>query len=95
MRCRSRSGCIWESSSLPLAAEESHDPARDMPRGILLGLLDTDRLCVSHRHPECRNRAGGGEVGALRRAAFLGLPDNLLEIVQRPADAGADRRAPA
>ena len=24
---------------LPLAAEESHDPGRDMPRGILLGLL--------------------------------------------------------
>lgn len=24
---------------LPLAAEESHDPARDMPRGIMLGLL--------------------------------------------------------
>ena len=24
---------------LPLAAEESHDPARDMPRGILLGLV--------------------------------------------------------
>ncbi|MEM9692797.1 MAG: ethanolamine permease [Myxococcota bacterium] len=24
---------------LPLAAEEAHDPARDMPRGILLGLL--------------------------------------------------------
>jgi len=24
---------------LPLAAEESHDPKRDMPRGILLGLL--------------------------------------------------------
>jgi ethanolamine permease len=24
---------------LPLAAEESHDPRRDMPRGILLGLL--------------------------------------------------------
>ncbi len=24
---------------LPLAAEESHDPARDMPKGILLGLL--------------------------------------------------------
>src|SRR5690606_35029035 len=24
---------------LPLAAEEAHDPARDMPRGLLLGLL--------------------------------------------------------
>lgn len=29
---------------LPLAAEESHDPKRDMPRGLLLGILT---LCVS------------------------------------------------
>jgi ethanolamine permease len=29
---------------LPLAAEESHDPKKDMPRGILLGILT---LCIS------------------------------------------------
>jgi ethanolamine permease len=29
---------------LPLAAEESHDPKRDMPRGLLLGILT---LCIS------------------------------------------------
>ena len=29
---------------LPLAAEESHDPKRDMPRGLMLGILT---LCIS------------------------------------------------
>src|SRR5438045_5021469 len=31
---------------LPLAAEESHDPKHDMPRGILSGLLTLDRKSV-------------------------------------------------
>ena len=29
---------------LPLAAEESHDPKKDMPKGLLLGILT---LCIS------------------------------------------------
>ena len=38
-RCRSPCGCSSPSSSLPLAAEESVDPKRDMPKGIMLGMF--------------------------------------------------------
>ncbi len=34
---------------LPLAAEESVDPKRDMPKGIILGMLTLDRLGLHDR----------------------------------------------
>ena len=38
-RSHSRCGCTSALSSFPLAAEESHDLCRDMPKGILYGLV--------------------------------------------------------
>ena len=72
--CRSRSGCTSASSRLPLAAEESHDPKRDMPRGILIGLAHADRRVVSHGGAERGHRAGRGQSGhAPTEPLFLGF----------------------
>lgn len=54
---------------LPLAAEESHDPARDMPRGILLGFatLGASALLVT----SLNTSIGGEGEGQLRGAYSL------------------------
>jgi len=32
-------GCFWLLKQLPLAAEESIDPKRDMPKGLTYGII--------------------------------------------------------
>jgi ethanolamine permease len=62
---------------LPLAAEESHDPQRDMPRGLLLGLftLLASALLVMY----CNASIGGAGEGQLRGAYGLAsAPEPLL-----------------
>ena len=51
--CRSPSGCSSPSSSSRLAAEESVDPKRDMPKGIMLGMftLMVSAFCVLFLNP--------------------------------------------
>jgi len=54
---------------LPLAAEESHDPAKDMPRGLILGILT---LIFSAMAILFLNASiGGDEKGQLRGAFSL------------------------
>jgi ethanolamine permease len=54
---------------LPLAAEESHDPKRDMPKGLLLGMatLCVSALCVMFLNASI----GGDQPGQLRGAYSL------------------------
>lgn len=54
---------------LPLAAEESHDPQNDMPKGLILGIstLITSALLVMFLNASI----GGGEDGQLRGAFSL------------------------
>jgi ethanolamine permease len=62
---------------LPLAAEESHDPARDMPRGLLLGMatLLVSAMFVMY----CNASIGGSGPGQLRGAFGLAsAPEPLL-----------------
>jgi ethanolamine permease len=63
---------------LPLAAEESHDPQRDIPRGLLLGmstlLLSALAILV------CNAAVGGSGAGQLRGAFGLaGSSEPLLD----------------
>ncbi|AUX24636.1 ethanolamine transporter [Sorangium cellulosum] len=55
---------------LPLAAEESHDPKRDMPKGLMLGIatLITSAMLVTF----CNASIGGHAQGQLRGAFSLG-----------------------
>ena len=53
---------------LPLAAEETHDPARDLPRGILWGHGDAGRVRAAHaRSSTARSRRE--PPGSARRAS--------------------------
>src|SRR5580700_7894666 len=54
---------------LPLAAEESHDPQRDMPKGISLRPLDAHSLFVSHHDFERGDRARRSEAWGIAGAA--------------------------
>ncbi len=58
---------------LPLAAEESHDPKRDMPKGILYGLLTL--VIASFLTLFLNSGIGGGasEIGASNEPLFLGF----------------------
>jgi ethanolamine permease len=61
---------VWLSlaiEELPLAAEESHDPARDMPRGLLLGIAT---LIVSAILVMFLNASIGGDQPGQLRGAF-------------------------
>ena len=54
---------------LPLAAEESHDPKKDMPRGLLLGILT---LCISATLITFLNSGIGVTNGTNSGAFYLG-----------------------
>ena len=54
---------------LPLAAEESHDPKKDMPRGLLLGILT---LCISATLMTFLNSGIGVTNGTNSGAFYLG-----------------------
>jgi ethanolamine permease len=54
---------------LPLAAEESHDPKRDMPRGLFLGILT---LCISATLITFLNSGIGVTNGTNSGAFYLG-----------------------
>lgn len=54
---------------LPLAAEESHDPKRDMPRGLFLGILT---LCISATLITFLNSGIGVTNGTASGAFYLG-----------------------
>ena len=41
---------------LPLAAEESADPKKDMPKGLILGMADADGLRAADHLPELQRR---------------------------------------
>ena len=89
-RCRSRSGCSLPSSNLPLAAEESHDPQRDMPKGIIAGILTlivSAFLVLFLNSGIAPGAAGSGEV---RRAAARRLPHALWH--RHREDPGGGRR---
>ena len=56
---------------LPLAAEEAHDPARDMPRGILLGLLTLIVCALATLFLNAGIPPGAAAVGASDEPLFL------------------------
>ncbi len=58
---------------LPLAAEESHDPARDMPRGILLGLLTLIVCAFLTLFLSSGLSPGAAELSRSDEPLFLGL----------------------
>lgn len=58
---------------LPLAAEESHDPARDMPKGILLGLLTLIACSFLTIILNAGIAPGAAEVGKSDEPLFLGF----------------------
>jgi ethanolamine permease len=58
---------------LPLAAEESHDPKRDMPRGILLGLLTLTVAAFLTLFLNSGIEPGAREVGTSLEPLFLGF----------------------
>src|SRR5262249_53297420 len=63
---------------LPLAAEESHDPQKDMPKGLLFGMstLIVFALLVLYLNASI----GGTEKGQLRGAFSLGsAPEPILD----------------
>ncbi len=74
-RCRSRSGCSSRSSSLPLAAEESVDPKRDMPKGIMAGMftLLVSAFLVLTLNPSVTG-VGVAQARRFRRTASRRLP---------------------
>ena len=49
---------------LPLAAEESHDPKRDIPRATIWGLTHADGRRRPDPVPQHRSRSGAEEIGA-------------------------------
>jgi ethanolamine permease len=58
---------------LPLAAEEAHDPKRDMPRGLLLGLLTLIALAFLTLFLSAGIAPGAKEVGSSTEPLFLGF----------------------
>lgn len=58
---------------LPLAAEESHDPKRDMPKGILLGLLTLTIAAFLTLFLNSGIAPGAKEVGVSLEPLFLGF----------------------
>jgi ethanolamine permease len=58
---------------LPLAAEESHDPKRDMPKGILLGLLTLTVAAFLTLFLNSGIAPGSKEVGVSLEPLFLGF----------------------
>lgn len=56
---------------LPLAAEEAHDPKRDMPRGILLGLLTLVITAFATLFLNAGIAPGAAAVGATDEPLFL------------------------
>jgi ethanolamine permease len=58
---------------LPLAAEESHDPKRDMPKGIMLGLLTLVICAFLTLFLNAGIAPGAEEVGAATDPLFLGF----------------------
>jgi ethanolamine permease len=56
---------------LPLAAEEAHDPRRDMPRGILLGLLTLTITAFATLFLNAGIAPGAAAVGASSEPLFL------------------------
>lgn len=58
---------------LPLAAEESHEPARDMPRGILSGLATLILCSFLTVVLNAGIAPGAGKVGASTEPLFLGF----------------------
>lgn len=58
---------------LPLAAEESHDPKRDMPKGILLGLLTLAIAAFLTLFLNSGVDGGSAEVGTSLEPLFLGF----------------------
>jgi len=56
---------------LPLAAEEAHDPKRDMPRGILLGLLTLVIAAFLTLFLNAGIAPGAAAVGATEEPLFL------------------------
>lgn len=56
---------------LPLAAEEAHDPKRDMPRGILLGLVTLVITAFATLLLNAGIAPGAAEVGASDEPLFL------------------------
>jgi ethanolamine permease len=58
---------------LPLAAEESHDPARDMPRGILFGLLTLVLFAFLTVILNAGIAPGASKVGRSDEPLFLGF----------------------
>ena len=49
-RCPLLYGSILAIEQIPLAAEESADPKRDMPKGIMLGMFTLIALGVPRSH---------------------------------------------
>jgi ethanolamine permease len=58
---------------LPLAAEESHDPARDMPRGLLSGLATLIACSFLTIALNAGIAPGAAKVGASSEPLFLGF----------------------
>ena len=58
---------------LPLAAEESHDPARDMPRGIVSGLLTLIVVSFLTVILSCGMAPGTAKVATSNEPLFLGF----------------------
>ena len=58
---------------LPLAAEESHDPARDMPRGIMLGFLTLVIAAFLTLFLNSGIAPGADEVSRSNEPLFLGF----------------------
>ena len=58
---------------LPLAAEESHDPQRDMPRGLLYGLLTIVVFGFLTLFLSVGIAPGAAKVGASNEPLFLGF----------------------
>ena len=58
---------------LPLAAEESHDPKRDMPRGILLGLLTLVLCAFATLFTSSAIAPGATALGKSNEPLFLGF----------------------
>ncbi|BDC47781.1 amino acid ABC transporter permease [Bryobacterales bacterium F-183] len=58
---------------LPLAAEESHDPSRDLPRGLLSGLLTLVFCAFSTLFTSAGIEPGAAAVGKSQEPLFLGF----------------------
>ena len=58
---------------LPLAAEEAHDPKRDMPRGILLGLATLVLCAFLTLITSSAIAPGAAELGKVDEPLFLGF----------------------